>query len=45
MALQVGEQAPAFTVRDGTGRGEVSLSDYAGKPVVLAFYFLAFTGG
>lgn len=45
MALQVGESAPSFTVRDGSGRGEISLSDFNGKPVVLAFYFLAFTGG
>ncbi len=33
------------TFRDGTGRGEIKLSDYAGKAVVLAFYALAFTGG
>jgi len=45
MTLPVGETAPDFTVRDQTGRGQVSLSDFAGKPVVLAFYFLAFTGG
>jgi peroxiredoxin len=43
--LQVGDIAPDFTVRDATGRGQVSLADFAGKPVVLAFYFLAFTGG
>lgn len=45
MTLTVGDIAPDFTVRDGTGRGEVSLSQFAGRPVVLAFYFLAFTGG
>jgi peroxiredoxin len=45
MTLQVGDAAPEFTVRDQTGRGQVSLSDFAGKPVVLAFYVLAFTGG
>lgn len=45
MTIAVGEQAPPFTVRDASGRGEVSLSDFAGRPVVLAFYALAFTGG
>jgi peroxiredoxin len=45
MAVSVGDQAPAFTLRDATGRGEVKLSDFAGRPVVLAFYALAFTGG
>jgi hypothetical protein len=45
MPLQVGETAPDFTLRDGTGRGTVSLSDFVGRPVVLAFYALAFTGG
>jgi peroxiredoxin len=43
--LQVGEQAPDFTVRDATGRGTISLSDFAGRPVVFSFYPLAFTGG
>ena len=34
---EIGQPAPAFTLpRDGGG--EVSLSDYAGKPVVLYFY-------
>ena len=45
MTLQVGDTPPEFTVRDGTGRGQVSLSDFSGRPVVLAFYALAFTGG
>lgn len=45
MALQVGDSAPDFSLRDGTGRATVSLSDFAGRPVVLAFYALAFTGG
>ena len=43
MTLQVGDTAPEFTVR--SPNGEVSLSDFADKPVVLAFYALAFTGG
>jgi peroxiredoxin len=45
MPVAVGDKAPDFTLRDATGRGEVKLSDFAGKPVVLAFYVLAFTGG
>lgn len=45
MPLAVGEKAPEFTLRDASGRGEVKLSDFAGRPVVLAFYPLAFTGG
>jgi peroxiredoxin len=45
MALRVGDTAPDFSLRDGTGREMVSLADFAGRPVVLAFYALAFTGG
>ncbi|MBW4664262.1 MAG: peroxiredoxin [Chroococcus sp. CMT-3BRIN-NPC107] len=37
MALAVGTDAPAFTVKDTNGN-TVSLSDYAGKTVVLYFY-------
>lgn len=37
MALSVGADAPAFTVKDTNGN-TVSLSDYAGKTVVLYFY-------
>lgn len=37
MPLAVGTDAPAFTVKDTTGN-TVSLSDYAGKTVVLYFY-------
>ncbi|NJK54191.1 MAG: peroxiredoxin, partial [Leptolyngbyaceae cyanobacterium SU_3_3] len=37
MPLSVGETAPNFTVKDTNGK-TVSLSDYAGKPVVLYFY-------
>ncbi len=43
MTLQVGDKAPEFTVR--SPGGDVSLSSFEGKPVVLAFYALAFTGG
>ena len=43
--LQVGQQAPDFTLTDTAGK-EVKLSDFKGKKnVVLAFYVLAFTGG
>lgn len=37
MALAVGTQAPTFTVKDTNGK-TVSLSDFAGKTVVLYFY-------
>lgn len=37
MTLTVGTDAPAFTVKDTNGN-TVSLSDFAGKTVVLYFY-------
>jgi len=37
MALQVGTTAPAFTAKDTNGN-TVSLSDFAGKKVILYFY-------
>ena len=37
MPLTVGTNAPAFTVKDTNGK-MVSLSDFAGKTVVLYFY-------
>ncbi|MCS6813245.1 MAG: redoxin domain-containing protein, partial [Cyanobacteria bacterium] len=37
MVLAVGSSAPAFTVKDTNGN-TVSLSDFAGKTVVLYFY-------
>jgi len=37
MTLTVGTDAPAFTVKDTSGN-TVSLSDFAGKTVVLYFY-------
>lgn len=37
MPLSIGDTAPNFTVKDTTGN-TVSLSDYAGKSVVLYFY-------
>ncbi|MFN3254600.1 MAG: peroxiredoxin [Ilumatobacter sp.] len=37
MSLSVGEQAPEFTLT-GTGGRSYSLSEFAGKPLVLVFY-------
>lgn len=37
MALSEGTKAPSFSSTDDTGNS-VSLSDYAGKPVVIYFY-------
>ncbi len=46
--LKVGDMAPDFTLRgaSATENKEYKLSDYRGKkPVVLAFFPAAFTGG
>ncbi len=43
MALQQGQQAPDFTLRD-TNKAEVSLNSQRGKNVVLLFFPMAFTG-
>jgi len=43
MSITLGQQAPNFILRD-TEKNEVSLSQYAGKKVVLVFFPLAFTG-
>lgn len=43
MAIQTGQQAPEFTLRD-SDKQEVKLGDYKGKNVVLLFFPLAFTG-
>ena len=42
--LKVGDMAPAFSL-PGTDGKTHSLSDYAGTPVVLAWFTKAFTGG
>jgi len=42
MALQTGQQAPSFKLRD-TEKNEVSLDDFKGRNVVLLFFPLAFT--
>jgi len=43
MSIEVGKKAPEFKLYD-TDRKERSLSEFAGKNVVLAFYPGAFTG-
>ncbi len=43
MAIEMGQQAPHFTLVN-TDLKAMSLSDFAGKNVVLAFYPAAFTG-
>ncbi len=43
MALQIGDQAPAFTLFNSELK-EVSLSDFAGKKVIIHFFPMAFTG-
>jgi thioredoxin-dependent peroxiredoxin len=37
MSLSIGDRAPAFTTKDTNGNS-VSLSDFAGKTVVMYFY-------
>lgn len=44
VALQPGDVAPAFTLRDAHGT-EVSLSDYLGRKVIVYFYPAASTPG
>ena len=43
MSIQIGQEAPAFTLHN-TEKNKVSLSDFRGKNVVLLFFPLAFTG-
>ena len=43
MSLQIGQSAPQFKSFDSE-KNEISLSDFKGKPVVLLFFPLAFTG-
>jgi peroxiredoxin len=42
MKLQVGDKAPDFTLPSHLGQ-DITLSDYRGKNVVLAFFPLAWT--
>ena len=41
--VKIGDTAPAFTLKT-TDKSDVSLSDYYGKNLILAFYPGAFTG-
>lgn len=43
MAVEIGQQAPAFTLHD-TDRNAVNLSDFKVKNVLLLFFPMAFTG-
>jgi peroxiredoxin len=43
MALQLGEQAPDFTLFNSELK-EVGLKDFAGKKVIIHFFPMAFTG-
>ncbi len=43
MALNIGDKAPSFKLFD-TDKKEVSLSDYAGKNLIIHFFPAAFTG-
>lgn len=43
MSLQIGGNAPDFTLRD-SDKQAISLHDYKGKNVVILFFPLAFTG-
>jgi len=43
MALEIGQQAPSFTLID-SDKNEVSLEQQKGKNVLLLFFPLAFTG-
>jgi cytochrome oxidase Cu insertion factor (SCO1/SenC/PrrC family) len=42
--LHVGDRAPDFTLQD-QNRQEVSLSQFRGRPVQIAFYVWAFSPG
>lgn len=44
MTVEAGDRAPKFKLRDETGKS-VSLSDFAGKGLVIYFYPKAFTPG
>jgi peroxiredoxin Q/BCP len=43
-AIAPGTKAPAFSLDSSSGK-KVSLSDYKGQTLVLAFFSKAFTGG
>ena len=41
--VNIGDTAPAFTLKT-TDKSDISLADYSGQTVILAFYPGAFTG-
>ena len=41
--VKIGDSAPTFTLKN-TSKDDISLSDYSGQTVILAFYPGAFTG-
>jgi peroxiredoxin Q/BCP len=43
-AIAPGSKAPQFSLESTSGK-KISLSDFAGRTVVLAFFSKAFTGG
>ncbi len=43
-AVAPGSKAPQFTLESTSGK-KISLSDFQGRTVVLAFFVKAFTGG
>jgi peroxiredoxin len=43
MAIEVGQQAPEFDLKNPAGES-ITLSAFAGKPVLLVFYPFTFTG-
>lgn len=42
--VQIGDQAPAFSLPAAPGPDRVTLSEFRGRPVVLLFFPLAFSG-
>jgi peroxiredoxin len=45
MDIQVGTVAPDFSLRAHNQEQAITLSQYRGRPVVVAFLPFAFTGG
>jgi mycoredoxin-dependent peroxiredoxin len=43
MAIELGQQAPEFDLKDAAGKN-VTLSSFAGTPVLVVFYPFTFTG-
>ncbi len=41
--LEIGDKMPEFKLRHRDG--DMTHEDFAGKPAVIAFYAVAFTGG